>query len=375
MNKNKITIVHIAIGHQPYDTRILYKQCITAANLGARVFFIVPSTKSETIFNVSIVPIDPIKKRLILKVFPLSIAAFRSARRIKADIYQIHEPWLLPVGLVLRALGKTVVYDAHENYSTGRFSNRFKYGFVRKIVKIIFVKLESLFASKMSWIFAATEEVRGNYPNYKVSLLRNFAVRSFFNNVKYERNLNNEFTLIYPGTLGRSRCIKEIIQSLPLINVPVKFCIIGGWNDVLYRDECMKESGWKYVSYLPYMPADQVYIKLLQADLGLQILYDNIDNRGPYPMKVFEYLASSLPILITNQKSKRSTFGSYVNYLDGNTPEKIAKKINELANNKEKLKKQGAAGLQLFENKFSWESESKTMLQVYNKFLQNKLPI
>ena len=40
---------------------------------------------------------------------------FREGRQQRGDLYQVHDPELLPWAWLLRCLGKTVVYDMHEN--------------------------------------------------------------------------------------------------------------------------------------------------------------------------------------------------------------------------------------------------------------------
>ena len=51
---------------------------------------------------------------MTLTVWRVFVAAFKS----KADLIHIHDPELIPVGLVLRLMGKKVIYDAHEDLET-----------------------------------------------------------------------------------------------------------------------------------------------------------------------------------------------------------------------------------------------------------------
>ncbi len=51
-------------------------------------------------------------QRLVL----MPMRVFRAGLAEKADIYHFHDPEPVPYGLLLRALGKKVIYDVHEYY-------------------------------------------------------------------------------------------------------------------------------------------------------------------------------------------------------------------------------------------------------------------
>src|SRR5205085_12683416 len=43
------------------------------------------------------------------------LGAYRMARSLRADVYHLHDPELVPAGLLLRAAGAQVIYDVHEH--------------------------------------------------------------------------------------------------------------------------------------------------------------------------------------------------------------------------------------------------------------------
>ena len=113
-----IKVCHLASHHKMSDMRIFEKECKSLAKAGFDVTLIGfrEETKTETIGGVHCISLYcPIKNNLELlrKRNKLSLGA---ALQVDADIYHLHEPELLPVGMKLKRKGKIVIFDSHEYY-------------------------------------------------------------------------------------------------------------------------------------------------------------------------------------------------------------------------------------------------------------------
>src|SRR5690606_18126184 len=106
---------HLTSAHSRYDIRIFLKECVSLAVNCYSVSLVVADGKEDefckgvAIYNVGLPKnrVDRIRNapRLIL----------RKALELDADIYHLHDPELIPIGVKLKMLGKKVVFDAHED--------------------------------------------------------------------------------------------------------------------------------------------------------------------------------------------------------------------------------------------------------------------
>jgi hypothetical protein len=108
-------IAHLTSAHPRHDTRIFVKQCRSLAALGHSVTLVVADGRGdERIDGVHIVDVGRLPGR-VNRVLRTTGRVLRAARRIDADIYQLHDPELIPAGLRLKRLGKAVLFDSHED--------------------------------------------------------------------------------------------------------------------------------------------------------------------------------------------------------------------------------------------------------------------
>jgi len=110
----QIKVCHITTVHSAFDTRIFHKECKTLLNAGYDVSLVVQHARQETIDGIKIIPLKKPKNRLYRMIF-LPFKAYKLALKQKADIYHLHDPELIPIGLKLKKLGKKVIFDAHED--------------------------------------------------------------------------------------------------------------------------------------------------------------------------------------------------------------------------------------------------------------------
>lgn len=112
-----IKITHLTSAHGRYDTRIFLKMCSSLAkNENYSVSLVVADGKGYEIKNgVSIVEVGAKTGGRISRMTTTVKKVFQKAKELNSDIYHLHDPELIPVGLKLKKLGKKVIFDAHED--------------------------------------------------------------------------------------------------------------------------------------------------------------------------------------------------------------------------------------------------------------------
>ena len=110
----QLKIVHMTSVHRPFDVRIFAKECSSLAEHGYDVVLIAVHDHDEMCDGVQIKSIPRPRSqwsRMIFTAWRVVLEALRQG----ADIYHCHDPELLPWTCLMRLLGRTVVYDMHEN--------------------------------------------------------------------------------------------------------------------------------------------------------------------------------------------------------------------------------------------------------------------
>ena len=110
-------VTHISILHRALDTRIFAKQCRALAAAGYEVHLVAggPSTSERDgvhLHSIADTDARPPARRQVKRLVRATSAAFS----LRPSLYHLHDPHLIPLGLVLKLCGARVVYDVHEDY-------------------------------------------------------------------------------------------------------------------------------------------------------------------------------------------------------------------------------------------------------------------
>ena len=113
-----MTICHLTTVHDWNDVRIFVKMCRSAQADGFRVHLAAPVTFSNPVADTGEVTVHPLRKyrSRLLRASLGTLRAIKSAIRIRAAWYHVHDPELLPLVLLLRLLQRRVVFDFHEEF-------------------------------------------------------------------------------------------------------------------------------------------------------------------------------------------------------------------------------------------------------------------
>ena len=360
------SVSHVSIRHNPFDTRIFLKECKTLSKNDYDVSFIVPHTSNEEVDKIKIISLKKSNSKFY-KVFKNIPAALSKCFETNSDIYHFHDPELIPIGLILKLKRKKVIYDAHEDHPKDVFEKLWPMPL--KIITFIYFsvlgKLASLFFDK---IVAATPHISSKYPDKKTVLLRNFPILELIDKSKKVEIKSDNLLIIYQGGITKLRGVKQVIESLGEVNEKVELLLFGKW-EVGFEEECKKLKGWKKTKYLGVIEQEKLYGYGKSADIGIINYLSSPNNDDSLPNKPFEYMACSLPIIMSNFSHWKEMFKDCALFSNPEDPESIANNIQILAKDKKLRKEMGKKGRALVEKEYNWEKESKKLVDMYNELI------
>lgn len=365
----------LTTAHQPFDIRIFHKECRSLKAAGYEVILIAQHSKEEAVDSIRIKALPNPKNRME-RMLLLTIKCLVKALRQKADVYQFHDPELIPVGLLLKLFtGKKVVYDIHEDYSSQTLSKKhIPKSFRRPLAHGIRI-LEYLSSRCFDGIVAATDNILDNFSYHKRAIsVRNFPRLSHFPGIKTQKS-DKWFRVVYIGIISKIRGISQIIQAMHYIpsDRRIKILLCGEFYPSDYASEAKKVPGYETVENLGWVEPREI-IKLLNiSDVGIVCFLPEPNHVKAMPNKLFEYMAAGLPVVVSNfplwkKVVEENSCGIAV---DPRNPEKIAKAIEYFMNNPDKKKEMGENGRRAILGKYNWEKEKEKLLQLYRSLLSN----
>jgi len=367
-------VCHITTAHKARDVRIFHKEAKSLAAAKFDVIIIAQNDRDEVIEGIKIVALPKPQTRF-QRMAGLSFRALILALRQKADVYHFHDPELVPAGLLLKLFRRKVIYDVHEDYPLV-IQNRDWLGSdaARKIAAGLFNLLEQFSSRFFDCIIPATLDIARKFPKSKTIVLKNFPLLALQEEggsgvVEAEKE---KPVIIYAGELTRIRGIRELTLAMEFIRDKAELWLLGDWETESFEKECRRLDGWKYSKYLGFFPLEKVYGYTKLSDIGISILHPRENYITSLPVKAFEYMACSLPIVMSDFPYWQEIFGECALFADPCNPEEIAEKISFLLDNPEIAEKLGKKGKELVETKYNWEIESRSLVNLYEKLLHGR---
>ena len=364
-------IVHLTSVHPAFDIRVFHKECVTLAKAGYETVLIVPHEKDETVDGVRIRAIPKPKNRLE-RTFRSTWQVLVAALREKADVYHFHDPELIPIGLLLKLLGKRVIYDVHENVREDILTKDYIPLVLRKSLASMIGFIERAGAMFFDGIVAATPAIARNFPGNGTLTVQNFPMfdDSLSINSPYRER---PFLAAYVGGVTLIRGIKEIVQALALLpdTVNAKIIVAASFSPPELEEEMKRMPGWERVEFVGWLPTDEVPDVLAQARAGLVLFHPVPNHLNAQPHKLFDYMSAGIPVIASDFPLWREIVegGSCGIVVDPLNPQAIARVMQWIWEHPAEAEALGFAGKEAAVSLFNWTKESAKLLDLYRGLL------
>ncbi|QCR34438.1 hypothetical protein C1N55_07285 [Lysinibacillus sp. SGAir0095] len=295
---------------------------------------------------------------------------FEKALEVNADIYHFHDPELLPLGNKLKKLGKSVIFDSHENYTIQINGKDYIPAILRKIISKLYFYYETYSIRKYdAVIFPCTYNSQDPFENRAVRtvFIDNFPMLEELYHIFDESTHKEKDAICYVGTLTEDRGITNIMEAAH--KAEVKLVLGGIFTSESYEQEVNNRSEFSCVDYRGYLNRKEVLEIYRKCQIGLSTLL-NVGqyNKGDhFPTKVYEYMAMGLPVILTDSKHVREVLKTYEIGIPVNPddPKEISEAILYLLKNPELAKKMGKDGRLAIKEKFNWGIEEQKLISLY----------
>ena len=374
MKKN--LVVHLTSVHRSSDLRIFHRECRSLAQDNYDVLLIAPHDRNEVIEGVRIRALPKPKNRLD-RMTRVAWAAYREATRQPADIYHFHDPELLGAGLLLRARGKKVIYDIHENVPKSIMNKHYLPKWLRRPVAWIVDRVECFACRRFSALVPAAPSIeqRVRTLNPRVVTIHNFPIAQDMRPASNIPWSGRSPSVAYVGGIDIRRGIREMIEAMNLLpeELHAKLKLAGPFFPPRLQDEVRRIPGWKRVDALGVLELPAVMNLLSRVRAGLVLIHHPLSRfQAGQPVKMFEYMAMGLPVIASDCPQWREIiegFGCGL-LVDPAKPQAIAEAIEYVLSRPEEAESMGRRGRQAVESAFNWEAEQHKLLQLYANLLK-----
>jgi glycosyltransferase involved in cell wall biosynthesis len=362
-------IAHLTSVHDALDDRIFSRECRSLARAGYEVMIVAPgdAPAERAVDGVRIRTVPSPRNRLERMVVT-GPAVVRTAMRERCEIYHLHDPELMPLGLWLRLIGKRVVYDSHEDVPKDVAQKRYIPALLRRPLAYLIAQLSRAFTRIFDATVAAVPSIADGLRGRRV-VIRNYPVLddvlAFGKRAWGERSR----AAIYAGSISESRGVREMLAAMTVPEMPgdARLTLAGRFDDPSLATELAAEGGWERVEFTGWLPADALWRIMGDAKVGIVALHPTPAFVESLPVKLFDYMALGLPVVASDFPAWRSIIESaHCGILvDPTDPRDIGRAIAYLLRKPDEAETMGRNGREAVISRYAWDAEARRLLALY----------
>jgi glycosyltransferase involved in cell wall biosynthesis len=319
--------------------------------------------------------IRPCRFRLDSRMAVLLFATWQFWRECvteDADIYQLHSPELLPLGVALKWRGKIVVYDAHEDLPNHILEKEWLPGVLRSSIAALSKRVLEFALRRFDAVVTPHEHVADALRaiNSHVEVVANFAkVLSPVGTTAVPMESRRP-VVCYSGTMYHHSNQEEILTAI--VDLPdIEYHVAGHFPDHLRR--CLSgHAAFGRLVFHGRLPWESLREFYAAAVVGIVVIgfTRNLGGRqGTNAVnKLFEYLEAGLPVICSGTHLWRDIIEQYQCGIcvEPGDVSQIREAISTLVGDRALAAKMGANGRRAVVERFNWAVEEQKYLKVFD---------
>jgi glycosyltransferase involved in cell wall biosynthesis len=391
-------IVHLTTVHPRDDIRIFRKECVSLSQAGYEVVQIVSDGLGDAqVQGVRILDLGPRPGGRLTRMREQPAKALAAVRRCRPALVHLHDPELLPLGAKLAHVGLTVVYDAHEDVPRQLLTKQWIPAWARRPLSAAFEVYENHRVRQLAAVVGATPHITQRFaPVARRSV--NVSNFPFLDELAPDAALSgrgastgddgaasphpdhghdtkstalpHENAVCYVGGIFLTRGAFSMVRALPLLP-GVRLLLCGRFEDAATEAALRAEPGWAQVDYLGVLGREGVREVMARSRAGLVTLLPLPSYLDSLPIKMFEYMSASLPVIASDFPLWRDIVQRHACGLcvDPSDPAAIAQAIRQVLDDPAAAQAMGRAGREAVHAHYHWPRAEAELLALYRSLL------
>ena len=370
-----MTICHCTTVHDWNDVRIFVKMSRSAIADGWRVELVAPVSTSNPVVDSAGVSVHALRKyrSRFLRSSLGTIRAIRAAIRIRATVYHVHDPELLPLVLTLKVLQRRVIFDFHEEFSAQIRSKPYVGAGFRTVASLVARLLEFLLCCAASGIVAATPRIHDRLParTARTAVVCNYPTLEEFPCPTGTAFGDRPRVAYYVGGVTAARGCYEMIEAARILSASARGItvrIAGPFDSEKGERNLRATAVGSDTCFLGRRTRAEVSEDLGAARVGMVVLRRTPNHVNSLPVKMFEYMAAGVPVVASdfplwNEIVRGAGCGLTV---DAQDPNKIAAAIAQVVEDSELARRMGERGRRAVETMYHWSTQWDSLRWLYS---------
>jgi glycosyltransferase involved in cell wall biosynthesis len=333
----------------------------------------------ELVSDIKILDIGIPSRNRLGRAIMGSFGMWKKLRTLKHDIVHLHDPELLPLGLLINLTNNVVIYDMHENLPKEILTKNYINSIIKYPLSFILQIFQKIIFQYIPVVFAENSYTKDFKKVKKSAIVLNYPLIEKLNKVVIKKK--NTFNIGYLGGISRERgALMQLraIAELRAEGFEIETTFIGPCSDEVVNSDIYKlgiSERWAFFS--GRVKPEDAWLRISECHVGLVILEPSPNFVESYPTKLFEYMILGLPCIVSDfplyrRVVEEAKCGLLVNPL---VLSDLKESIKWMYENQLEAIEMGMRGRYCATEKYNWSSEFLKLKKLYIDLISKEVKL